>query len=95
MNPRHSDAFPLRAAVLAAMLGGAQEHSASYQTDMPPGVWLGAGMVSAVGDNGRRMLIVASPDGLYLGDVLLKDAQRVLALAEAIKEMGQRMVGDE
>jgi hypothetical protein len=57
----------------------------AYQTSAAPGVRLAGVAHEVVGANGRRVLVANSPDGVWLGSVLLTDAGALLNLADLLR----------
>jgi hypothetical protein len=62
----------------------------AYQTTAPPGVRKLGLAYEVVGANGRRILLCASPEGVWLGSVLLADVGALLNLADLLRGCAHR-----
>jgi hypothetical protein len=57
----------------------------AYQTDARPGVRRLGVAHEVVGANGRRILVAASPEGVWLGSVLIAGPGALLNLADLLR----------
>jgi hypothetical protein len=74
-------------------LDPAPEGPHTYETDDAPGVYPMRGGLpgrDVVGVNRRRLIVHASPDGLYIGGCLVDDPISVMYLADVMRDLAGR-----
>lgn len=88
------DFGPLRAEIPHARHDSdCQAFQHTYISQGAPGVYVhGQGMVDAVGDNGRRLLVKEMPEGVYVGGAVFSNAS-AMKLAAHIELMVQQRGG--